>query len=167
MAESIRFKIDMNKEWRHGSIVHPLHITSTSYKHGVSWLARHGRHKTWIKTYILVVDTFTFQVLVISYVIAFSKGSFGATVSDKVVIKSVLRQFFRGNTRVMWIRNIMRGYVFVVGTVSKVTHGVLTRLWLNIVCEEAEMLRIPLKGNDRSLKIPCTRSLISPTRRYR
>ena len=67
----------------------------------------------------------------------------------------------------MWIRNIMRGYVFVVGTVSKVTHGVLMQLWLNIVCEEVEILRIPLKGNDRSLKIPCTQSLISPTRHYR
>ena len=85
-----------------------------------------------MKTYILVVDTSTFQVLVTLCAIAFSKGSFGGTVlrvSDKAVIKSVLSRFFRGNTRVMWIRNIMRGYIFVVGAISKVTHGVLMQLW--------------------------------------
>ena len=38
---------------------------------------------------------------------------------------------------------------------------------VNIVCFGNFCATIPLKGNDRSLKISCTRSLISPTRRYR
>ena len=84
------------------------------------------------KTYVLVVNTFTFQFLVTSYAIAFSEDSFGATilrVCNKVVIKSVLSQFFGGDTCVMQIRNIIRGYTFVVGAIPKVTHGVLTQLW--------------------------------------
>ena len=117
-----------------------------------------------------MVNTFTFQVLVTLCAIAFSKGSFGATVlqvSDRVVIKSALSWFNRGNMCVMWIRNIMRGYNFFLGAVSKVIHGVLMQLMVNNVCEEAEILGIPMKGNGRTLKNPCVRSLISPTRRYR
>jgi hypothetical protein len=81
---------------------------------------------------MLVVNTFTFRFLVTSYVIAFSEDSFGATilrVCNQVVIKSATSWFFRADTRVMQIRNIIRGYTFVVGAIPKVTHGVLTQLW--------------------------------------
>jgi hypothetical protein len=50
------------------------------------------------KTYILVVDTSTFQFLVTSCAIAFSKGSFSATVlqvgdKEKCIEPVFLRQY--------------------------------------------------------------------------
>ncbi|KIM81869.1 hypothetical protein PILCRDRAFT_8519 [Piloderma croceum F 1598] len=52
-----------------------------------------------------------------------------ARVLEEFSLTRIMSDAEELDTRVMQIRNIIRGYTFVVGAIPKVIHGVLTQLW--------------------------------------